>query len=96
MAIPYRYKDTPVYLATNETDFVTFVNFRRTTKEEVVGSTRHTVKGKETFQDIALKYYSAPEYWFVLADMNPQIFDPNDLTDGDIIIVPPPSYVYLL
>lgn len=94
---PSRYKNTPRYLfALDENVTIgSMVGFPRTTLGAIVGSARHTIVRGETFQDIATRYYNAPEHWDVIASANTNIFYPGDIVNfvGATIIIPPPSYV---
>lgn len=62
------------------------------TPSEIRGGIKHIVVEGQTFQDIAIQYYRAPEYWYVLAAANPQIEWPLDLPNmaGEVILIPDP------
>jgi len=65
---------------------------RKTTVEPPAGSKRYLVQAGETFESLAYRFYNDANKWYVLADVNPQIFWPLDLESGEEIIVPPRSY----
>lgn len=48
----------------------------------------HVVVEGETLALLATKYYSDTRRWWVIADTNPQVFYPNDLTPGQQIRIP--------
>lgn len=95
--IPRQYARIPRYIVRlSESEVGILTGFRETTNESDIPGTRlHTVKEGESFVSLALRYYNVPEYWFVLAEVNPEIAYPLDLRDhiGDTIKIPPPSYV---
>jgi hypothetical protein len=45
-------------------------------------------KEGERFDTIAFELFQDPEYWWVIANLNPEIQHPADLTAGMIIRVP--------
>lgn len=96
--VPSRYSRTPRYLILDDTrEFQPLMGFRRTRQSSdfLRGSIKHRIRAGESFQDISTQYYGAPEYWFVLADVNPEIFYPGDLTEfeGTSINIPDPTFV---
>jgi hypothetical protein len=48
----------------------------------------YTVVDGDRFDLIAQKLYGVPEFWWRIADANPEIFYPDDLITGAIIRVP--------
>ncbi|MHA2429061.1 MAG: hypothetical protein ACXADB_13660 [Candidatus Hermodarchaeia archaeon] len=65
---------------------------RSTTEDVPDGSIPHQVSAKDTFESLAFKKYSDANKWYVVADVNPQVFFPLDLTPGEVIYLPPNSY----
>ena len=68
---------------------------RRTAVEPPPGSRRYTVKSGDTFESLAFERYGNANKWYVLADVNPQVFWMFDLIAGEDIIIPPRSYAEL-
>lgn len=96
--VPSRYKKTAIYLMLNDDMTIKPVmGFRNTTLDNryLVGSIYHRLRSGESLQDVAVQYYGAPEYWSVIADANPEIFCPMDLSGlyGTQIRVPDPVIV---
>lgn len=69
---------------------------RVTTVDPPKGSRTYVVEAGDTFEKIAYKEYSDANKWYILADVNPQIFWPLDLRSGDEIYIPPKSYAALV
>jgi len=65
---------------------------RPTTTDIPDGSVPYTVQAKDTFESLAHKYYGDGNKWYVIADANPNIFWSLDLTQGELIYIPPKSY----
>lgn len=53
------------------------------------GTRNVTVQPGEDFADTARRHLGRHQYWWILADMNPEVFYPLDLQDADLIRVPP-------
>ncbi len=65
---------------------------RSTTDEVPDGSISHQVGPRDTFESLAYKKYADSNKWYALADVNPQVFFPLDLVQGEVIYLPPSSY----
>ena len=50
--------------------------------------TRHLVKQGDRFDSMAFEAYGDAEFWWVIADANPQIFYPDDLMPGSVLNIP--------
>lgn len=48
----------------------------------------YTVVTGDRFDLIANKLYGVPEFWWKIANANPEIFYPDDLVPGSLIRVP--------
>lgn len=48
----------------------------------------HVYKQGERLEQIAFKYYSRPEYWWIIPEYNPQIDNLNAIEPGTILKVP--------
>lgn len=48
----------------------------------------YTVVSGDRFDIIANKLYGVPEYWWKIANANPEVFYPDNLIVGSIIRVP--------
>lgn len=48
----------------------------------------YTVMTGDRFDLIASKLYGVPEFWWKIANANPEIFYPDDLVAGSLIRVP--------
>ena len=68
---------------------------RKTTVDPPTGSKRYLVQAGETFESLAYRFYNDANKWYILADVNPQIFWPLDVESGVEIIVPPRSFAEL-
>jgi nucleoid-associated protein YgaU len=66
---------------------------RDTTVTPPEGSQPYTTKAGDTFEKIAYKRYGDGNKWYVLADMNPQVFFPLNLEPGTLIYLPPRTVV---
>lgn len=96
--VPSRYKRSAVYIILDDDmNLKPIIGFRNTTLQDrlLIGSIFHRLKSGESMQDIAVQYYGAPEYWSVIADANPEIFCPMDLSGlyGTQIRIPDPVIV---
>lgn len=69
---------------------------RRTSLDIPIGSRPYVTQAGDTLESIAYREYSDGNKWYVLADVNPQIFWPLDLQSGVRIMVPPRSYAELV
>lgn len=89
--IPNRYRRTPRYhiIVDNVGTLKPLIGFRRTFLTSSLFA-RHLVAEGETMQDIALRYYKAPEWWYIIADANPTITFPGDIAShiGTYINIP--------
>lgn len=65
---------------------------RKTSVAEPSGSRTYTTLAGDTLEVIAEREYGDANKWYVLADVNPQIFWPLDLESGTVIIIPPSSF----
>lgn len=65
------------------------VGRRYTTWKSPADSLTHEVSDGETLWSLSTEYYGAPDFWYILADFNPQILPPFALTEGQVLIVPP-------
>lgn len=52
------------------------------------GYIRYQIKQGDTFWKLAAEHLGGSNEWWRIADMNPQIFYPDDLTPGIIIRMP--------
>jgi hypothetical protein len=48
----------------------------------------HVYKQGERLDQIAFKYYSRPEYWWIIPEYNPQIKDVSRIEPGTILKIP--------
>lgn len=48
----------------------------------------HVVVGGERFDTLAARYLGNAEFWWHIADANPEVFYPEDLIPGSIIRIP--------
>lgn len=48
----------------------------------------HVYSEGERLDQIAFKYYSRPEYWWIIPEYNPQISDINNIAPGTILKIP--------
>lgn len=48
----------------------------------------HIVREDDTIQMLASLYYGDATKWNVLADANPHLFNPHELTPGDMMRIP--------
>lgn len=48
----------------------------------------YTVVEGDRLDNLASRFFNNPEYWWHLADANPEIFYPEDLTPGTVIRIP--------
>jgi len=51
-------------------------------------SALHTIKGNETLDALAHRYYGREDLWWRIADANPDAF-PLDWKAGDVVVIPP-------
>ena len=56
--------------------------------EDMPDAVRHTIRGRETLDALAHRYYGREDLWWRIADANPDVF-PLDLRPGDVITIPP-------
>jgi len=49
---------------------------------------RYQVKAGDRIDLLAEKFYGNSSYWWVIANANPEVFYPEDLTPGDVIRIP--------
>lgn len=68
---------------------------RKTTVDPPQGSRRYTTRAGDTFESLAFERYGNANKWYVIADVNPQVFWMFDLIAGEDIIIPPKSYAEL-
>jgi len=88
-----RYRFGKVIQALDETGEANQIyELRRTTVDPPEGSIPYTTQAGDTFESLAAKRFGDGNKWYVLADMNPQIFFPLDLEPGTLIYLPPRSY----
>jgi nucleoid-associated protein YgaU len=66
---------------------------RQTTLDPPEGSLSYTTQAGDTFESLASRKYGDGNKWYVLADVNPHIVFPLDLEAGQLIYIPPRSYV---
>ena len=50
--------------------------------------TRHLVKQGDRFDILAFTAYGDAEFWWVIADANPQVLYPDDLMPGSVLKIP--------
>ncbi len=48
----------------------------------------YTVKQGDRFDSLAWKFFSDSTLWWALADANPEVWYPSDLTPGSVIRIP--------
>jgi hypothetical protein len=48
----------------------------------------HVYVAGERLDQIAFKYYSRPEYWWIIPEFNPQIKDLNAIPAGTVLKIP--------
>jgi len=48
----------------------------------------HVYVEGERLDQIAFKYYNRPNLWWVIAEFNPQIFDPMSIAPGTELLIP--------
>lgn len=58
-----------------------------------LGSKQHVVVSGETFHLLADHFYGDAALWYRIADVNPEVFNPDDLTEDAVIWIPPASFV---
>jgi nucleoid-associated protein YgaU len=51
----------------------------------------YTVQQGDRMDTIAYAVYGVPDYWWKIADSNPEIFYPDGLTPGSVIRIPATS-----
>lgn len=68
---------------------------RQTSLDIPVGSRSYTTKAEDTLESIAYREYGDGNKWYVIADVNIEIFWPLDLVAGMSIMIPPRSYAEL-
>ena len=91
----YRFKEA-IQAMDADGNVEAFYPLRDTTLQDPIpGSARHLVLAGETFESLADMRYADATKWYIIADANPQIFWPLDLTEGVEIIIPPRSYAEL-
>jgi len=56
------------------------------------GSVPYKTRAGDTFESLAYRYYDDANKWYIIADVNPQIFWPFDLQSGALIYIPPRTY----
>ena len=65
---------------------------RETTANVPDGSIPYTVQAKDTMESLAFKHYGDGNKWYVIAEVNPQVFWPLNLRKGELIYIPPKSH----
>lgn len=48
----------------------------------------HVYRSGERLEQIAFKYYSRPEYWWIIPEYNPNIPNINNITPGTVLKIP--------
>lgn len=68
----------------------TAITFRKINREIPSGSFLYVIKETDTLDMLAFRYFGAGEYWWYIADLNPQV-EPWNLGDyiGTQIWIPP-------
>lgn len=57
-------------------------------KARVISYTDYRVTGADRVDTIAFNFYGNAQYWWMIADANPEIMDWLNLQPGDVIRVP--------
>lgn len=65
----------------------------RDTQIDQTGGGQYEVQAGEDIFLLADRFCGTESLWWVLADANPQIFNPLDLQPGDTIIIPTSEYL---
>lgn len=87
----YRFRD--MVLVQDETLTKHAVHkIRKTTDTGPKGYRMYTCSSGDTFESLAWRFYGDGDKWYVLADANPEIFFPLELTSGTQIRVPATFY----
>lgn len=68
---------------------------RRTTIGGEAGFRLYTAKAGDTFESLASREYSDARKWYVIADANPDIFFPLELTPGMQVVIPSKTFAVL-
>ena len=87
----YRFEDT-VISADVTGEVLECYPLRETTGEIESDFRRYRVAANDTMESIAFVHYGDANKWYIIADLNPQIFWPLDLAPGMEIILPSKVY----
>ena len=83
-----RYSGLPVYEAKDGKGMIhPTVAIRPSTTLRIVDMRQHQMKGVETLEFLAWRYYGSSETWWRIADNLPLVF-PLDINSGDIVPIP--------
>lgn len=88
-----RYRFRRMILTTDETNTTNSVHKIPITTDIGPGTYRKYVcRARDTFESLASRFYDDADKWYVIADANPEVFFPLDLTSGTEIRIPNAVY----
>lgn len=90
----YNFSDTQ-QIEDSAGNVVKIHKIRKTTLDGYPGFRLYTTKAGDTFESIAAREYSDSRKWYVLADANPDVFFPLELSAGMQVVIPSYSYAVL-
>ena len=79
----------------NDGEINSVFTLRKFPLEVPKGSVPYTTRAGDTFESLAAKHYSDANKWYIIADVNPQVFWPLDLTSNTLIYIPPRTYAVI-
>lgn len=82
----YKDYETDPYAEWDRLDIVFTRRF--TSYEPPTDSSTYVTKPGDTLQGLANIYYGDPQYWWVIADHNPDIFYPLELEEKTVLAIP--------
>ena len=71
----------------NTVDAKRYYELSKPLKNNITQWVNHTVQPNDTLDTIALKYYSNPLFWWIIADVN-NILNPFELREGMTLKIP--------
>lgn len=85
-----RYESSVVDFVATETraTAVTPVVFYEFTAMGLLTYEQYTWKRGDRLDNIAQTFYGRPEMWWVVAEYNPELLDPQNITEGTVLRIP--------